>query len=72
MKQLVGRIQERKILEKALAASGAELIAMYGRRRIGKTFLIRSVYEKYIRFEFTGVHNALVRFPYYLFNRPLA
>ncbi|MFM9909197.1 MAG: AAA family ATPase [Chitinophagaceae bacterium] len=58
MEQLVGRIQERKILEKALAASGAELIAMYGRRRIGKTFLIRSVYEKYIRFEFTGVHNA--------------
>lgn len=41
-----------------MASSGAELIAMYGRRRVGKTFLIRSVYEKYIRFEFTGVHNA--------------
>lgn len=58
MEQLVGRIQERNILENALSSSGAELVAMYGRRRIGKTFLVRSVYEKYIRFEFTGVHNA--------------
>jgi hypothetical protein len=61
MEQLVGRIQEKKIFEDALASSGAELIAMYGRRRIGKTFLIRSVYEKYIRFEFTGVHNATMQ-----------
>ena len=61
MEQLVGRIQEKKILENALASSGAELIAVYGRRRIGKTFLIRSVYEKYIRFEFTGVHNATMQ-----------
>ena len=58
MEKLVGRVQEKKILENALASSGAELVAMYGRRRIGKTFLIRSVYEKYIRFEFIGVHKA--------------
>ena len=58
MEKLVGRAPEKKILENALASSGAELVAMYGRRRIGKTFLIRSVYEKYIRFEFTGVHKA--------------
>ena len=58
MEKLVGRVSEKKILENALASSGAELVAMYGRRRIGKTFLIRLVYEKYIRFEFTGVHKA--------------
>lgn len=58
MEKLVGRIQEKKILGNALASPGAELIAVYGRRRIGKTFLIRSVYEKHLRFEFTGVHNA--------------
>ena len=40
MEKLVGRIQEKKILEDALASTGAELIAIYGRRRIGKTFLI--------------------------------
>ena len=58
MEKMIGRISEKKILEKALASPGAELIAIYGRRRIGKTFLIRSVYQKYIRFEFTGIHNA--------------
>ncbi len=61
MEKLVGRVQEKKILENALASSGAELIAVYGRRRVGKTFLIRSVYEKYLRFEFTGVHNATMQ-----------
>jgi len=61
MEKLVGRVQEKKILENALASSGAELIAVYGRRRVGKTCLIRSVYEKYLRFEFTGVHNATMQ-----------
>lgn len=58
MERLVGRLQEKKSLENALASPAGELIAVYGRRRIGKTFLIRSVYEKRIAFEFTGVHNA--------------
>ncbi|HQD08778.1 MAG TPA: AAA family ATPase, partial [Flavihumibacter sp.] len=35
-----------------------ELIAVYGRRRIGKTFLIHHHYDKHIRFELTGVHQA--------------
>ncbi|MGZ8557391.1 MAG: hypothetical protein ACXWWC_03620 [Chitinophagaceae bacterium] len=54
MEKLVGRIQERRILEDAMASSGEELIAVYGRGKTGKTFLIRSIYEKYLRFEFTG------------------
>ena len=61
MEKLVGRIQEKKILEDVLASAEAELIAIYGRRRIGKTFLIRSVYEKYIKFESIGVHNATMQ-----------
>lgn len=32
----------------------AELIAIYGRRRIGKTFLIRNFYQKELIFEFSG------------------
>jgi uncharacterized protein len=58
MEKLVGRLKEKKILENALTSKGAELIAIYGRRRVGKTFLVRSVYEKHLVFEFTGVHNA--------------
>ncbi len=43
---------------------------MYGRRRVGKTFLIRSVYSKHLVFEFTRVHNA--KMPAQLENFSLA
>ena len=58
MEPLIGRTEEKKILENALSNPGAELIAVYGRRRVGKTFLIKSVFEKQLSFEFSGVHNA--------------
>ncbi|MFZ9661532.1 MAG: AAA family ATPase [Chitinophagaceae bacterium] len=58
MNKLIGRQEEKKILENALSSKTAELVAIYGRRRVGKTYLIRSVYEKQIVFEFTGVKNA--------------
>ncbi len=58
MEKLVGRKEEKQLLENALSSNSAELIAVFGRRRVGKTFLIRSVYEKNISFEFSAVHNA--------------
>jgi AAA+ ATPase superfamily predicted ATPase len=57
MENLIGRASEIKILTDALNSPQAELIAIYGRRRVGKTYLIRSVYEKQIVFEFTGVNR---------------
>ncbi len=51
MEKLVGK----ETAGKCTGIPGAELIAMYGRRRVGKIFSIRSVYEKYLRFEFTGL-----------------
>ena len=57
MKKLIGRKPEISILLKALKSSKPELIAVYGRRRVGKTFLIRKVYNKNIQFEFSGIHN---------------
>jgi hypothetical protein len=58
MEKLIGRKDEIKILSNALRSSEAELITIYGRRRVGKTFLIHSVYEKDLLFEFSGVHEA--------------
>ena len=58
MQELAGREEEKKLLEEALHSSEAELIAVYGRRRVGKTFLIRSVYGDRLVFEFSGIHNA--------------
>ena len=58
MELLIGRIAEKKILSVALASSSLELLAVFGRRRVGKTFLIRSVFRKQLIFELSGVHDA--------------
>ena len=54
----IGRTKEKKILEAAVKSNNAELIAVYGRRRVGKTFLIKKVCSKHIKFSFTGINNA--------------
>lgn len=61
MERLIGRAYEKGLLYKALQSSEAELIAIYGRRRVGKTFLIRSVFAREMVFEFSGAHNASIR-----------
>lgn len=61
MENLVGRKQEIKILQEAIASGNAELIAVYGRRRVGKTHLIHQVYQRHIKFEFVGAHNATMQ-----------
>lgn len=58
MDKLTGRYEEQKLLGEAKRSSEAELIAIYGRRRVGKTFLIRSVFADELKFDFTGVHEA--------------
>ncbi len=58
MQNVVGR-KEEKILIKRIEDSGEpELLAVYGRRRIGKTFLIRNGFSRGLAFEFSGTHNA--------------
>lgn len=61
METIIGREEEKKILTAALQSRDAELIAVYGRRRIGKTFLIRNHYHKNIVFELTGIHEASMK-----------
>jgi len=43
---LIGREQELGILERIAGPNHAEFIALYGRRRIGKTFLIREFFSR--------------------------
>lgn len=61
MENLVGRDTEKGLLINALDSNEAELVAMLGRRRVGKTFLIRQVYKDNMVFEFSGVHEATLR-----------
>lgn len=56
--RLVARHAERRLLDEALRSPEAELIAVYGRRRVGKTFLVREAYAKEICFELVGIHDA--------------
>lgn len=41
--KLIGREKEKQCLEDYLSSGKSEFIAVYGRRRVGKTFLIRQV-----------------------------
>ena len=57
MSRIVGRITEQTKLKEAFENDNSELIALYGRRRIGKTFLIREFYKTSIVFEVTGLFD---------------
>jgi predicted AAA+ superfamily ATPase len=58
MEKVIGREIEKKILQETLDSKMPELIAMFGRRRVGKTFLVRQYFEKHLAFEFTGTRDA--------------
>ncbi|HFA48266.1 MAG TPA: ATP-binding protein [Bacteroidetes bacterium] len=55
---LIGRKEEQRILQQALASKEAEMVAIIGRRRVGKTFLVNEVYKDQIAYEVTGIQNA--------------
>lgn len=62
MPQLVARQFECDQLEKIYHSNKPELLAIYGRRRVGKTHLIRFVFKQRCHyFEFTGIHNASLK-----------
>jgi uncharacterized protein len=61
MSKLIGRIPETEILKEALNNSKSDLITVYGRRRVGKTFLIREFYGKNIVFEVTGLFGGRMK-----------
>lgn len=56
---IIGRKREVAILEKIWRSKEAEFVAIYGRRRVGKTHLIREYFsDKAIYFELTGIKDA--------------
>jgi hypothetical protein len=57
-----GRQKEIKILESIIQSQRPEFLAIYGRRRVGKTFLISEFFKnKGIYFELTGIKDASVK-----------
>ena len=55
---LIGRQRERDYLDGLLANGEAGFLAIYGRRRIGKTFLVREHLKDRLAFELTGMLDA--------------
>jgi AAA+ ATPase superfamily predicted ATPase len=56
-KEIIGRSEEKQKLSDMLLSHRSELVAVYGRRRIGKTYLIREFFKDKIIFSFTGLCN---------------
>ena len=56
-KKFIGRNAEYKALTNYFTSKGSEFIAVYGRRRVGKTFLIRKAANDRFAFFLTGAHE---------------
>lgn len=54
---LIGRDPQIKIFKEALTSIKSEFIVVYGRRRVGKTYLIKNVLKHKIDFELTGIQD---------------
>ncbi len=54
---MIGRKKEIEILANAYTSKRPELVAVFGRRRVGKTYLVGSFFEGQIDFELTGLKD---------------
>lgn len=58
MRKLIGRKKEQLLLKDTLESDEAELVAVVGRRRVGKTYLITTVFEEQMVFHLSGSQDA--------------
>jgi len=63
MNTIIGRKNEQKKLQNCLDSKSSEFVAIYGRRRIGKTFLMREFFvkKKCTFFHVTGLKNGSLK-----------
>ena len=54
---IIGRKYEQKLINACCNSDKAELIAIYGRRRVGKTYLVKSMFNDEFAFSFTGLYD---------------
>ncbi len=66
---IVGRKKEQMLLDSYMSSNKAEFIAVYGRRRVGKTFLIKQMYENEFDFYITGIYGGSKKEQLANFNR---
>ena len=59
--KLIGRAKEQQKLREALTQDASQLVAVYGIRRVGKTYLIENTLSKEVVFDITGISGADIR-----------
>jgi len=55
---MIGRIKEQDELQQVMESKQSEFVAVFGRRRVGKTFLIREFFKNKFAFYHTGIANS--------------
>ena len=68
---IVGRKSEQDALKEIVESDEAEFVAVYGRRRVGKTFLIREFFKSKFSFYHTGLANTDMKMQLHSFNLSL-
>ena len=54
---MIGRIEETRQLRRAYESENSEFVAVYGRRRIGKTYLVNEVFHNTFAFHAVGMEK---------------
>lgn len=68
---IIGRGREKDIIYKCLESKRPEFLVVYGRRRVGKTYLIREFFNEKFSFYTTGIPDAKTRNQLKAFNESL-
>ncbi|MCF0203142.1 MAG: ATP-binding protein, partial [Bacteroidaceae bacterium] len=55
MAKFIGRKKEAQVLTGYLNSGSPEFVVLYGRRRVGKTYLVRTLLSQYFSFSVTGL-----------------
>ena len=58
IQKIIGRKAEQELLLECYESNKPEFVAVYGRRRIGKTFLVKQFFKEKFDFYFTGAYQA--------------
>ena len=69
--RIVGRKGEQALLKKVLGSNRAEFLVVYGRRRVGKTYLIKEFFRETFSFYVTGVQSRRAKDEISVFHRAL-
>ena len=70
--KIIGRDYEQQLIRQYYDSPKSELVAVYGRRRVGKTFLVKKVFNEKFDFWFTGMYETPRRIQLKQFGKELS